>query len=100
MAQIGSFALLLALALSAYSFLAGLLALLRPGAVSERLGETARRAGIAACGGVFLAAGVLVIAAFPDCFSLALIFPHSHCDLSPGNQEKLGEDTAALQVPT
>ncbi len=47
MAQIGSFALLLALALSAYSFLAGLLALLRPGAGSERLGETARRAGIA-----------------------------------------------------
>src|SRR5437588_9835630 len=68
MAQIGSFALLLALALSAYSFLAGLLALLRPGAGSERLGETARRAGIAAFAVVLLAAVVLVIAAFQEIF--------------------------------
>src|SRR5216110_2924536 len=83
MAQIGSFALLLALALSAYSFLAGLLALLRPGAVSERLGETARRAGIATFAMVFLAALVLVIAAFQDDFSIAYIFHHSNRDL-PG----------------
>src|SRR5205814_1556375 len=81
MAQIGSFALLLALALSAYSFLAGLLALLRLGAGSERLGETARRAGIAAFGVVFLAAVVLVIAAFQDDFSIAYIFHHSNRDL-------------------
>src|SRR6266852_5713093 len=81
MAQIGSFALLLALALSAYSFLAGLLALLRPGAVSERLGETARRAGIAAFAVVLLAAVVLVIAAFQDYFSIAYIFHHSNRDL-------------------
>src|SRR3989441_5883932 len=81
MAQIGSFALLLALALSAYSFLAGLLALLRPGAVSERLGETARRAGIAAFAVVLLAAVVLVIAAFQDDFSIAYIFHHSNRDL-------------------
>src|SRR5712664_2921031 len=83
MAQIGSFALLLALALSAYSFLAGLLALLRPGAGSERLGETARRAGIATFAAVFLAAVVLVIAAFQDDFSIAYIFHHSNRDL-PG----------------
>src|SRR5213594_4289883 len=81
MAQIGSFALLLALALSAYSFLAGLLALLRPGAGSERLGETARRAGIAAFAVVLLAAVVLVIAAFQDDFSIAYIFHHSNREL-------------------
>ena len=44
MPQIGSFALLLALALAAYSFVAGSLALYRK---DDRLGETARRAGIA-----------------------------------------------------
>jgi cytochrome c-type biogenesis protein CcmF len=81
MSQIGSFALLLALALSAYSFLAGLLALLRPGQGSERLAETARRAGIAAFGAVFLAALVLVISAFNDDFSIAYIFHHSNRDL-------------------
>jgi cytochrome c-type biogenesis protein CcmF len=81
MAQIGSFALLLALALSAYSFLAGLLALIRPGAGSERLGETARRAGITTFAVVFLAAVVLVIAAFQDDFSIAYIFHHSNRDL-------------------
>ena len=48
MSQIGSFALLLALGLSAYSFLAGFLALFGKDAASARLGETARRAGIAA----------------------------------------------------
>src|SRR5216110_1817831 len=81
MAQIGSFALLLALALSAYSFLAGLLALLRPGAVSERLGETARRAGIASFGAVFLGALVLVVSAFRNDFSIAYILHHSNRDL-------------------
>jgi cytochrome c-type biogenesis protein CcmF len=81
MAQIGSFALLLALALSAYSFLAGLLALVRSGGGSERLGETARRAGVAAFAVVLLAAVVLVIAAFQDDFSIAYIFHHSNRDL-------------------
>jgi len=50
MAQIGSFALLLALALAAYSFLVGMIALFfQSGHESEgmdRVGETARRAGI------------------------------------------------------
>jgi len=81
MPQIGSFALLLALALSAYSFLAGVLALARPGPGSERLGETARRAGIATFAVVFLAALILVISAFQDDFSIAYIFHHSNRDL-------------------
>src|ERR1700723_3579707 len=108
MAEIGSFALLLALALSVYSLLAGILALayqtqvssqltgavagrpplgeesslvamLRQG--SERIGETARRAGIATFGAVLLASIVLVICAFRDDFSIAYILHHSNRDL-------------------
>jgi len=108
MAEIGSFALILALALSVYCFIAGIVALafqkqaLQPagqaasrGAASEgtslaallrqgseRLGETARRAGIATFAAVFLAALVLVICAFRDDFSIAYIFHHSNRDLS------------------
>ena len=81
MSQIGSFALLLALVLSGYSFLAGLLALLRNGPGSDRLGETARRAGVATFALVLLAAVVLVVAAFQDNFSLAYIYHHSNRDL-------------------
>jgi len=81
MSQVGSFALLLALGLSSYSFLAGILALFRRDAGSLRLGETARRAGIAAFGAVLLAAVVLVTAAFQDDFSIAYIFHHSNREL-------------------
>src|ERR1700733_5317345 len=81
MSQIGSFALLLALALCAYSFLAGILALVTKGPGSERLGETARRAGVASFAIVFLAAVVLVVAAFQNDFSIAYIFHHSNRDL-------------------
>jgi cytochrome c-type biogenesis protein CcmF len=81
MSQIGSFALMLALGLSAYSFLAGLLALFNRNAASARLGETARRAGIATFAAVLLAAIVLVAAAFNDDFSIAYIFHHSNRDL-------------------
>jgi cytochrome c-type biogenesis protein CcmF len=81
MSQIGSFALLLTLALCAYSFLAGILALVNKGPGSERLGETARRAGIASFAIVFLAAVVLVVAAFQNDFSIAYIFHHSNRDL-------------------
>src|SRR5258706_11222686 len=81
MSYIGAFALLLALGLSSYSFLAGLLALFGRDAGSMRLGETARRAGIAAFGAVLLAAVVLVTAAFLDDFSVAYIFHHSNRDL-------------------
>ena len=81
MSQIGSFALLLALALCAYSFLAGILALVNKGPGAGRLGETARRAGIASFVIVFLAAVVLVVAAFQNDFSIAYIFHHSNRDL-------------------
>src|SRR5437016_3585173 len=81
--QIGSFALLLALGLAGYSFVVGALALIVGGPGSERLGETARRAGIAAFGTILLASVVLVTAAFTDCFTVAYIFHHSNKDL-PG----------------
>src|SRR3974390_1104921 len=137
MAQIGSFALLLALALSVYSFVAGLSALIAPNALTwkwwrenmrpkfpvgliwriraggfvpisvlalgavliasfvrwiyslfsrqqpdrERLGETARRAGVVIFGAVVLAAIALVVSAFRDDFTIAYIFHHSNRDL-------------------
>ena len=81
MAQIGSFALLLALALSVYCFAAGLFALVSPGPGSERVGETARRAGVAIFGAVVLASIALVVSAFRDDFSIAYIFHHSNRDL-------------------
>ncbi|HEV3512786.1 MAG TPA: cytochrome c-type biogenesis CcmF C-terminal domain-containing protein [Candidatus Sulfotelmatobacter sp.] len=84
MALIGSFALLLALALSVYSFGVGLLALVfKNDPVWERRGETARRAGIVVFGAVFLAAVALVVSAFRDDFTIAYIFHHSNRDL-PG----------------
>ena len=81
MAQIGSFALILALGLSFYSFAAGLLSLFGHDAASARLGETARRAGIATFIIVLLAAFILVAAAFNDDFSIAYIYHHSNRDL-------------------
>src|ERR671924_401370 len=83
MSQVGSFALLIALVLAVYSFFAGILALVREGPDSERLGETARRAGVAIFAAVLFAAVVLVMAAFLDDFSIAYIFHHSNRDL-PG----------------
>ena len=82
MAQIGSFALLLALALSIYCFGIGLVALLRQDDSDwTRLGETARRAGIVVFFAVLLAAVALVIAAFSNDFRIAYIFHHSNRDL-------------------
>src|SRR5206468_8345163 len=82
MAFIGSFALLLALALSVYSFGAGLVALFFPGEPNwERIGETARRAGVIVFGFVVLAAVALVVSAFRDDFTIAYIFHHSNRDL-------------------
>jgi cytochrome c-type biogenesis protein CcmF len=84
MAQIGSFALLFALALSLYSFGFGLVALVSPAdRTARRLGETARRAGIVVFPAVFLAALCLVVAAFRNDFSIAYIFHHSNRDLDP-----------------
>jgi cytochrome c-type biogenesis protein CcmF len=82
MAFLGNFALLLAFALSVYCFGAGLLALLSPDEPnSQRLSETARRAGIVLFGAVFLAAVALVVSAFRDDFTIAYIFHHSNRDL-------------------
>src|SRR5512133_1581244 len=81
MALLGSFSLLLALALGVYSFVAGFYALLQKDTTSDRLGETARRAGIAVWVAVTAAAVALVIAAFTNDFSLAYIMQHSNRDL-------------------
>ena len=81
MAQIGSFALLLALVLSAYSFFAGMLALIRPAAGIDRIGETARRAGIATFFAVTVASLCLLVAVFTNNYSLVYILQHSNNDL-------------------
>ena len=84
MATIGSYALLVALALSIYSFGVGLVALFfQNDSMWERLGETARRAGVVVFGFVALASVALVVAAFRDDFTIAYIFHHSNRDL-PG----------------
>src|SRR5919109_2911915 len=87
MPQLGSFALLLALVLSGYAFVAGILALLRPSSGPargpDRLGETARRAGIAIWITVTVAAVALLVAAFSNDFSVAYIAHHSNIAL-PG----------------
>src|SRR5256885_6551757 len=83
MAELGSFVLLLALVLSGYSFIAGLVALVRKQPDSERLSETARRAGIASFGAVFVGAVVLVTSAFCNDFSISYILHHSNRDLPP-----------------
>jgi cytochrome c-type biogenesis protein CcmF len=48
----------------------------------DRVGETARRAGVACFAAVLLAAVVLVTAAFQNDFTIAYIFHHSNRDLS------------------
>ncbi len=75
MPQIGSFSLLLALALSAYTLIAGAAAIFLR---EDRLAETARRAGIATWVAVTAAAGALVVAAFGNDFSVAYILHHSN----------------------
>jgi cytochrome c-type biogenesis protein CcmF len=77
----GSFALLLALALSAYSLLAGIAALATNNSPSSRLAETARRAGIATFVAVVGAAVALLWSTFHDDFSVAYILHHSNRDL-------------------
>jgi cytochrome c assembly protein len=79
MSHIGSFALLMALALCGYSLLGGIAALIRKGPWLERLGETARRAGIVTFGAIVV---VLVMAALSDDFSIAYIFHHSNRELA------------------
>jgi cytochrome c-type biogenesis protein CcmF len=79
----GSFALLLALALTAYCFVVGAVALGRASAGygAERLAETARRAGIATWAAVVSAAAALVISALNNDFSVAYILHHSNLAL-------------------
>jgi len=84
MPAFGSFALLVALALSGYNLLAGAVALRQlatggRGWVSpEKLAETARRAGIASFFATACAAFALVWAAFTNDFSVAYILEHSN----------------------
>ena len=78
MPQVGSFALVLALALSGYSFLGGLYALIKRGPGSAALSETARRAGIFSFVAVFLASLILVAGAFTNDFSIDYIRDHSN----------------------
>ncbi|HEX6496487.1 MAG TPA: cytochrome c-type biogenesis CcmF C-terminal domain-containing protein [Acidobacteriaceae bacterium] len=80
----GSFSLLLALALSAYTLLAGAFAQrqlairARTRIAPERLAETARRAGIASFFATSAAAFALVWAAFTNDFSVSYILHHSN----------------------
>ncbi len=84
MAALGSFALLIALALAAYNLLAGTIALRliatgTPARISpERLADTARRAGIAGFYAVTAAAFALVWSAFANDFSITYIVEHSN----------------------
>ena len=78
MPLLGSFCLLLALALALYCFVVGILAAVRKDAVGDRLAETARRAGMATFAAVFLAAAALVYAAMTNDFSVAYILHHSN----------------------
>jgi cytochrome c-type biogenesis protein CcmF len=84
MPTFGSFALLLALALSAYTLLAGGIALrqlatgTRSRVAPERLAETARRAGIGTFIATTAAAFALVWCAFGNDFSVSYILHHSN----------------------
>jgi cytochrome c-type biogenesis protein CcmF len=90
MPEFGSFSLLLALMLSVYTLCAGAFALWRSRhelrgsaelAVSGRLQETARRAGIASFVAVSCAAFALVWAAFTNDYSLSYILHHTNREL-------------------
>jgi cytochrome c-type biogenesis protein CcmF len=78
MPLIGSFCLLLALALSAYCFVAGVIALASRHPAAGRLGETARRAGMATFIATAVSAFALVWAALNNDYSLAYILHHTN----------------------
>lgn len=91
MPEFGSFALLLALALSAYTLVMGAVALWQSrseagittgGTGSGRLGETARRAGLASFAALNCAAFALVWAAFTNDYSVSYILHHTNRDLN------------------
>jgi cytochrome c-type biogenesis protein CcmF len=86
MPEFGSYTLLLALALSVYTLVMGGVALWRTrgakdGAAS-RLGETARRAGIASFVALSCAAFALVWASFTNDYSVSYILHHTNRDLN------------------
>ena len=86
MPDFGSFTLLLALALSAYTLVVGGIALWRGRATTDsgagRLGETARRAGIASFVALSCAAFALVWASFTNDYSVSYILHHTNKDLN------------------
>jgi cytochrome c-type biogenesis protein CcmF len=94
MPEFGSYCLLLALIFTGYNLLIGGLALWGgtpsgfrvtaiPEAAWNRIGETARRAGIASFGALCCAAFALVWAAFTNDFSVEYIRAHSNIALNP-----------------
>ncbi len=78
MPLLGDFCLLFALALSLYSFVVGIIGVVRKDRVGYMLAETARRAGIASFVAVTGAALALVWAALNNDFSVAYILHHSN----------------------
>ncbi len=89
MPEFGSFTLLLALALSVYTLVMGGVALWRTRGVSagvdrqgDKLGETARRAGISSFVALTCAAFALVWASFTNDYSVSYILHHTNRDLS------------------
>jgi cytochrome c-type biogenesis protein CcmF len=89
MPEFGSFTLLLALALSVYTLVMGAVALwwtrgLAAGVdrQANKLGETARRAGIATFAACSCAAFALVWASFTNDYSVSYILHHTNRDLS------------------
>jgi cytochrome c-type biogenesis protein CcmF len=89
MPEFGSYTLLLALVLSTYTLAIGGIALweTRGGRINvkaSRVGETARRAGIASFVATSCAAFALIWAAFTDDYSVSYIMHHSNHALNPG----------------
>src|ERR1700733_5347542 len=89
MPEFGSFTLLLALALSAYTLVMGGVALWRTRGMAAgvdggagRLGETARRAGISSFVALSCAAFALVWASFTNDYSVSYILHHTNRDLN------------------
>jgi len=89
MPEFGSFTLLLALALSAYTLVMGGIALWRTRGMTAgvdggagRLGETARRAGISSFVALSCAAFALVWASFTNDYSVSYILHHTNRDLN------------------
>jgi cytochrome c-type biogenesis protein CcmF len=75
----GSFALLLAFLCAAYAFVGGIAAIVTR---HPLLVKSARQAGIATCGLIFLATGSLVYLFFSDSYWVSYVVSHSNRDLA------------------